>query len=219
MKRLLLAIAAAVIVAVAVTAVLVGWGAGTPTARAAGPENGLSAYVVPSNHQPLPACSFTPDENDCTARNSVQWYIHVANRNQVLNINSLTLSSPQGSRPELPNAFVLNSVDESEVVSGVPIGHDTLVPPPNLTRRFFSAGRFISTVTCGDPISVPCNTVVSPAVLPGEDVAVFVEGWFHTRGDPSDPNGTLVVTFTVHGTLNGTPVDLTASAPPIQETS
>jgi hypothetical protein len=216
MKRLFGALAAAIVASGIVTGVLIGGGAATSTASAADPVNGLSAYVVPSNRQPLPACS-QPDFSDCTARNSVQWYIHVANTNQVLNIRSLTLSSPHGTRPELPNAFVVNSVDERFVVSGVQIGQDTLVPPPNLTRRFFSAGRFISTVTCGDPITLPCNTVISPAVLPGEDVAVFVEGWFHTT-DPSDPNGLLVATFTVHGTLNGTPVDLTASAPPIQET-
>jgi len=44
-------------------------------------------------------------------------------------------------------------------------------------------------------------------------VIVF-EGWFHGQ---SDPNGTLVMRFTIHGTLNGTPVDLTASSPPIRE--
>jgi hypothetical protein len=216
MKRLLSIAAAFVAAAATLTAVVVRGGVATSSAKAASPGDGLSAYVVPSNRQPLPACS-QPDFSDCTARNSVQWYIHVANTNQVLNVRSLTLSSPHGTRPELPNAFVVNSVDERFVVSGVQIAQDTLVPPPNLTRRFFSAGRFISTVTCGDPITLPCNTVISPAVLPGEDVAVFVEGWFHTT-DPSDPNGLLVATFTVHGTLNGTPVDLTASAPPIQET-
>ncbi|MGN6431608.1 MAG: hypothetical protein ACTHNB_12900 [Gaiellaceae bacterium] len=215
MKRLLSIAAGLVIAAAAVTTVIVTGGVATSSAKAASPVNGLSAYVVPSKRQPLPACS-QPDFSDCTARNSVQWYIHVANSNQVLNVSSPSPLS-FGTRPELPNAFVVNSVDEREVVSGVQIGQDTLVPPPNLTRRFRSAGRFISTVTCGDPVTVPCNTVISPAVLPGEDVAVFVEGWFHTT-DPSDPNGLLVVTFTVHGTLNGTPVDLTASAPPIQET-
>jgi hypothetical protein len=212
MKRLFSALAATIVASGIVTGVLIGGGAATSTASAADPVNGLSAYVVPSNRQPLPACS--PDGSDCTARNSVQWYIHVANTNQIVNI-SPPLSMV--ARPGVPNAFVVNSVDEREVVSGVQIGQDTLVPPPNLTHRFFSAGRFISTVTCGDPITLPCNTVISPAVLPGEDVAVFFEGWFHTT-DPSDPNGLLVVTFTVHGTLNGTPVDLTASAPPIQET-
>jgi hypothetical protein len=215
MKRLLSIAAAFLAAAATLTAVVVRGGVATSSAKAASPGDGLSAYVVPSNRQPLPACS-QPDFSDCTAQNSVQWYIHVANRNQVLNVSSPSPLS-FGTRPELPNAFVVNSVDEREVVSGVQIGQDTLVPPPNLTRRFRSAGRFISTVTCGDPVTVPCNTVISPAVLPGEDVAVFVEGWFHTT-DPSDPNGLLVVTFTVHGTLNGTPVDLTASAPPIQET-
>ena len=37
-------------------------------------------------------------------------------------------------------------------------------------------------------------------------------GWIHAVGEP---NGKYVFRYTVHGTLNGTPVDLTASSPPI----
>jgi hypothetical protein len=112
----------------------------------------------------------------------------------------------------VPNAFVVSSVDETAFVNGVQVFQDTRVPPPNLTRNFGSAGRFISTVTCGQPITLPCNTVTSPSVLPGEDTAVFFDGWNHVQGEL---DGTLVERFTVHGTLNGTPVDLTASSRPI----
>jgi hypothetical protein len=56
----------------------------------------------------------------------------------------------------------------------------------------------------------------NPAVLPGEEASVFWTGWGH--GD-AEPNGTYIFKFTIHGTLNGTPVTLTASAPPIVMTA
>jgi hypothetical protein len=58
----------------------------------------------------------------------------------------------------------------------------------------------------------PCNIVGSPAVDPGEITAIYHRGWAHGN---AEPNGTYVFRYTVHGTLNGTPVDLTASSPPI----
>jgi hypothetical protein len=36
-----------------------------------------------------------------------------------------------------------------------------------------------------------------------------------TRANTPNPGGIVVTQFTVHGTLNGTPVDVTASSPPI----
>jgi hypothetical protein len=58
----------------------------------------------------------------------------------------------------------------------------------------------------------PCGLVGSPAILPGENTAAVYTGWIHAVGEP---NGKYVFRYTVHGTLNGTPVDLTASSPPI----
>jgi hypothetical protein len=203
MKRLL---AGVIVVAAALalaTAVLIGGGLSTSSAGAALPN--LSASVVPTARGPLSRC---PAGADCTTDNAVWWFVHVANRTQPQNFLS-------GNRATIPNAFVVDSVDETFLVDGVDQGFsDTLVPPPNLSRRFGSAGRFISTVTCGAPAS-PCTNVISPAVLPGEDVSVYFEGWFHTQGET---NGSLVATFTVHGTFNGQPLDLTASSPPIQLT-
>jgi hypothetical protein len=45
---------------------------------------------------------------------------------------------------------------------------------------------------------------------------IFWNGWFHGN---EEANGTYVFTFTVHGTLNGTPLDLTASGPEIRMTN
>jgi hypothetical protein len=65
MKRLLSIAAAFVAAAATLTAIVVGGGVPTSSAKAASPGDGLSAYVVPSNRQPLPACS-QPDFSDCT---------------------------------------------------------------------------------------------------------------------------------------------------------
>jgi hypothetical protein len=163
----------------------------------------LVAYVVASNRGPLPRCS--DDLSDCTSANFVGEYIHVINANP--------LTNGFGNRATLPNSFVVNSVEETFFVDGVDVyGTGTLTPPPNAVRRGVS-GRWPATVTCPPP-SEPCNIVGSPAILPGENTVIVFEGWFHGQ---SDPNGTLVMRFTIHGTLNGTPVDLTASSPPIRE--
>jgi hypothetical protein len=65
------------------------------------------------------------------------------------------------------------------------------------------------------PAGPPCNGVRSPAVLPGEKTSVLYTGWGHAAGEP---NGKYVFRFTVHGTIDGVPVDLTTSTPPIKMT-
>jgi len=62
----------------------------------------------------------------------------------------------------------------------------------------------------------PCDVVGNPAVLPGEDTAVLYYGWAHGS---TEPNGTYVFKYTIHGTFNGTPTDLTTQSAPIQMTS
>jgi hypothetical protein len=172
-------------------------------------HNRLSAYVVATNRGPLPRCS--DDQSDCMSVNLVQEFIHIVNANPLTNLPGF------GTRASRPNAFVVSSIDETFFVDGVDVyGTGTLTPPPNVTDRFGSAGRWPVSVTCGQPPTVPCNVVTSPAaaILPGEDTVIWWEGWFHGQ---SDPNGTLVMRFTIHGTLNGNPVDLTTSSPPIRE--
>jgi hypothetical protein len=192
-RRLLLAVA---LIGATAAAVTVPFAASSESST----HNRLSVDVVATNRGPLPACSDT-----CTPENFVQNFIYIKNKNE--------LTNEGGRRDTLPNAFVVSSVDESIFVDGVQFGSTgTLVPPPNLTDRFGSAGRWPSTVTCGQPPSPPCTVVTSPAILPGENTVIFWDGWFHGA---DEPNGTYVFRFTVHGTLNGTPVDLTASSPSI----
>lgn len=45
---------------------------------------------------------------------------------------------------------------------------------------------------------------------------MFWISWAHGN---TEPNGIYVFEFTVHGTLNGTPVDLRASSPPVVMTA
>jgi ABC-type branched-subunit amino acid transport system substrate-binding protein len=169
-------------------------------------SNGLSAYVIATNKGPLPPCS--ADGSNCGPANTVWDYIHVVNRNPLLNQRG-------GSRATVPNALVINSVDEQLSVNGVdyPLGDATFTPPPNVTPFRSASGRWPATVVCAPTTDPPCGDVQDPAVLPGENIVPVYTGWIH---DTSDRNGTFVFTYTIHGTLNGNPVDLTASAPPIQ---
>lgn len=203
-KRFILGLAA-VLAAGALTAVLIGSGTATPSARAVSLTNRLSAYVATTNAAPLPPCS----GSDCTSANLVLDYIHVVNRNPLVN--------QLGSRLTVPNAFVIDSIDESISVDGVHIQDFDVhwTPPPNITPTYLPgySGRWPATVLCdGSP---PCTDIRNPAVVPGEDIAAFITGWYHGN---TEPNGTYVFTYTIHGTLNGNAVDLTASSPPIRMT-
>jgi hypothetical protein len=57
--------------------------------------------------------------------------------------------------------------------------------------------------------------VTNPAVAAGEVTSVVYTSWVHAD---FEPDGTHVFKFTVHGTFEGTPVDLTASSRPIEMT-
>jgi hypothetical protein len=166
-------------------------------------SRGLSAYVVPTNPGPLPVCS--ADGSTCGPANTVWDYIHVINSNPLLNQG--------GSRTTVPNAFVISSIDLHVFVDGVDYSDATYTPPPNVTPFRSSGHRWPATVECdGAP---PCTDVQNPAIIPGENTVAFYSGWIH---DATDATGTLVFKYTIHGTLNGIPIDLTASSPPIQMT-
>jgi hypothetical protein len=139
------------------------------------------------------------------AANSVLHFVHVVNANPLTNLGGRT-------RDILPNAFVVSSVDETVFVDGVDTFHFTMTPPPSSGEFSFWAGHWISTVSCPPGGPPPCTVVGNPAVLPGENTAAVYTGWVHAVGEP---NGTYVFTYVVHGTLNGTPVDLEASSKPI----
>jgi hypothetical protein len=204
--RRLLACLAATIAAGVLIAVHVTGGAAAPSARAASLTNGLFAYVVPTNPGPLPPCT---GNGDCTATNTVWHFIHVVNANQLTNMERGT------NRATVPNSFVVSSVDWKIFVNGteVPAFDTTFTPPPDANLRSWS-GHWPSTVTCPSD-GTACNVVGSPAVLPGENTVAVYAGWIHGS---TEANGTYVFKYTIHGTLNGNPVDLTASSPPIQMT-
>jgi hypothetical protein len=191
MKRIcgLAALAALGAVAVAVLA--------SATGGATGP--GLSASVLPTNPGPLHACATAPTE--CPLNTVTQLIIYTQNTNRPVN----WLTGPI-TRPEIPNAYAVSSVDARVAVNGVdvPEWSGTFTPPPTAIPPGF-AGRW--PVSCA-PFTSPCD-VRSPAVLPGETTAPLVSRWIH---GVDDPDGTYVFTFTLNGTLNGEPVEVTASS-------
>ena len=176
-----------------------------PTLVSAASETGnpkrLSVDVVASQRGPLPACS----PGECTTANSVAHFVYVDNENEVTNL----FSAGGRTREIVPNAYVISSVDETIFVDGVDTFHFTMTPPPNSGEFSFWAGHWPSTVSCPPGGPPPCTVVGNPAVLPGENTVGVYTGWTHAAGEP---NGTYVFSYTLHGTLNGTPVDLAASS-------
>jgi hypothetical protein len=197
-----LVIAAALAAVIASTLVFV------PAAMESSTSNGLFAYVVPTTRGPLRACT---DTSTCAATGTVWHFIYVANANRLSNLNGGT------TRATLQNSFVVSSVDQRVFIDGVEqpsfAANYTPAPSPNLRSW---AGHWPTTVKCqpGAPPD-PCNEIHNPAVVPGEVASVLYTGWSHGA---DEPDGTYVFRYTIHGSLNGTAVDLTASSPPISMT-
>lgn len=162
--------------------------------------SGLYAFVQTTNRGPLPVQSTT------------WFFIHVVNANE------LSTANGAASRATLANSFVVSSVDMRVFIDGVQFGGaTTFVPPPNIQPDFLwnYAGHWPATVTCGGN-PPPCGAVGNPAVLPTEAAIPFYTGWTHGAGEP---NGMYVFRFTVHGTLNGTSVDIDTVTPKIEMTA
>ena len=96
----------------------------------------------------------------------------------------------------LPNAFVVDNIQQKVFVDGAEISDATFTPPPNVTPFATWAGRWVSTVTCDPGTPPPCTVVGKPAVIPEENTAVANPGWVHGAGEP---NGTYVFRYTLHG--------------------
>lgn len=168
--------------------------------------NGLYAFAQVTNRGPLPVCTV-----DCATRSTTWAFIHVVNANELTGTGT-------ASRATLANSFVVGSVDMRVFVDGVQLGGTTtFTPPPNIQPDFLRnyAGHWPATVTCGGN-PPPCGVVGNPAVLPTEAAIPFYTGWLHSAGEP---NGTYVFRFTVHGTLNGAPVDVDAVTPSVVMTA
>lgn len=190
---------AGALLAAAVAAMLLVLPAGAKTAG-----NRLDARVVATNPGPLPACS-----SDCTNANVVREWIYVENGNTLTNLGGTP-------RANVPNAYVVDSIDEAVFIDGVQDHEfDSTYTPPPFPSFQPGSGRWPVTASC-PPEGPPCTVVGRPAVVPREEAAVYFTAWQHATGEP---NGTYVFKYTIHGTLNGTPVDLTASSPPIVMTA
>jgi len=188
-------VAAAALVALAVL----------PAAAEGTASNHLVVDVVASTAGPLPKCS----EDGCTLANTVRDVIYVANTNQL----PTRLEAAGPTRATFPNAFVVARIDETVFVDGVDTYDYFYTPPPDTSYPPY-VGHWPSTVNC-PPEGPPCNVVTSPAVMPGERTMIFWTAWAH--GD-QEPNGLYIFRYTIHGTLNGTPVDVSGSSPPIRMT-
>jgi hypothetical protein len=114
------------------------------------------------------------------------------------------------ARDQFPNAYVVTGIDIVMTVNGV-MAYEMNWHPPPYPDWPPSSGYWPMTVTCPDT-GPPCNIVGSPAVLPGESLYIFYLGWIHGA---DEPNGMYVVTFTLHGTVNGNSLVLTAKTSPI----
>jgi hypothetical protein len=181
-----------------------------PSAFESTPNDGLLSYVRAGTRGPLPACS--QDGSNCGPANNVWNYIYVANLNPISN------AAGGSTRETLPNSYVVESVSGAVFVDGVhhPEFDFTLTPAPSAFVRSY-AGHWPMTVTCQPSAPPdPCNEIHHPAVIPGENTSILYAGWTHAN---PEPNGTYVFKYTIHGTLNGTPDDLTAISPPIQMTN
>ena len=195
-------LAASLIAAVALVTLVV-----LPAVAEGSSSNHLVVDVVASTAGPLPACS--QDGSNCTLANSVREFVYVSNTNSLP-----TRLEPGGtSRATFPNAFVVNRIDYTIFVDGVETYDYYYTPPPDTNYPPY-VGHWVATASCDD--GYPCNKVTSPAIMPGERTAIFWTGWGH--GD-QEPNGLYVFRYTLHGTLNGSPVDVTGSSPPIRMTN
>lgn len=168
-------------------------------------SNPISISIAVTNHGPLSACSAAP----CAPNTLTVFYIFLTNTNPP--------SQSVGRRDLIPNAYVVSSVDVLWTVNGSIPGTFTIVPPPSSggTIPFFGFGRWPVEVVPGTCSGDSCS-IGSPAVLPGENIAIFYMGWVHGS---DEPNGRYVFTFTVHGTVNGSPLDVVGRSSTIVMTS
>ena len=169
------------------------------------PSDGLKLTVVDNTRGPLPACDAA---GNCSAASTVGHFLYVDNKNP--------LEHPVGGGPTragVTNAFVVSTVEETIYVSGVETYHFVNTPPPNPSFEPFS-GHWPVPVTCPSS-GPPCNVVGPPAILPGERTIALYEGWAHGF---DEPDGTYLFKYTVHGSVNGAPVDLVGTSSKIEMT-
>ena len=162
--------------------------------------NPIQAHVALTNEGPLTDCPTplpVPLPDSCVTR----FYVFVRNTNEI------DENTKGPGRDMVRGAYVVTSVDLNVAVDGSTTcslcGHfATLLPPPN--SNLGNGANWPMTVRCTPAGSC---TVGKPAVLPQEHIAIVIYGWAH---DVTEPDGAYVFTLTVHGTLDGRPLDATA---------
>lgn len=178
-------------------------------------NNILKMTVVPTTKGPLTRCTALP----CGPETTAHYFLYLDNKTP---LPPNWGRDPHYTRVTLPGAFVLSSVDLTVFVNGEVLGSTlTFIPPPDIAANTGGrprSGHWPATVTCPDSPTDPCNIVGNPAILPGEKTVAYWERWTHGPPGPGEPNGTYVFRFTIHGTLDGAPVDLTADSPQITMT-
>jgi hypothetical protein len=172
-----------------------------PAASGGSSGDHLAGFVFANSRGPLTSCK--EDGSNCTDANLVVHYLYVTNANPIVE------HGRGPTRADVPNAFVVQSVDESVFVNGADRFDftDTAPPGSNLAP---ADGHWVESAACAG-----CNSLGRPAVLPLENTAVFYIGWNHGDGEP---DGTYVFKFTIHGTVNGAPKDVVEFSPPIKMT-
>ncbi|HEX6489245.1 MAG TPA: kelch repeat-containing protein [Candidatus Dormibacteraeota bacterium] len=147
------------------------------------------------------------ETGSCGLPSTTQFMLYVQNANPLSNF----VAPPSPDRDNVPNSYVISSVDLTITVDGAPLAGsaETFTPPPS-AQPPSASGRWPSTVVCSPPTGpAPCTTVQNPAILPGETTVGLFIGWSHGS---TEPNGKYVFTFVMHGTLNGTEIDLNAAS-------
>ena len=185
---------------------------------AAGPGSSLGAQgkvfvqAVPSNPGPLPPCP--SGQNPCPLDSYEQIVLYTTNTYPLTTWIDNSSGPDARARWHATNAFDVSSIDYTITVDGAFSGSGTITPPPNGTFPSPGAwdGHWPSTVRCPSGPS-SCYVTGTPAVLPGETTAPLYFSWLHAEGEPT---GKYVFTFTLHGTVNGNPVDVTGSTPKIE---
>ena len=168
----------------------------------------IYAFAVPANPGPVHACY--DYSAPCPLNSTEQIPIYTTNTYPLA--NWVNQPADANARWAVPNAFDVSSIDLKITVNGVDWGgNTTLTPPPNAFVPGW-AGHWPSTVRCDFTNLSACHVVGSPAVLPGENVAPLYYSWAHGF---DEPDGVYVFSFTIHGTVNGVPTDITANTPPI----
>jgi hypothetical protein len=159
----------------------------------------MSVVIAPAPSQPTVSASIVLSGSPVLKDgDTLTLYVYVKNINPVANAVGGGLA-----RDKIPNAYV---VSQMTLTYGDPSGGlTTIVETPDGTPYPHQVNRWPQTVYNVDG----ALSLGSPAILPGENTVLFTIGWLHPA-DGSEANGKWPVTCTIDGTINGTPLTISA---------